>query len=145
MKRLLIFICFIFLWMPSNAITRFEKEQLEFSLYVEGLPTVLCHHVPLKESGPFAPDLPWWSVSCESRMFTVDAWYEKTFLPDQLMSVRLMFHIKESTDSSGFKNTQFNTHTTDFITDRTHLYGVSSFLDVGNGLADLRVIARTTP
>lgn len=145
MSRFFLGIIFLFLMIPSYAVTRFEKEQIEFSLYSEGLPVVNCSHVPLKESGPFAPDLPWWSVRCESRTFTVDAWYDKTFLPDNLMSVRFMFHIKESTDSSGFKSTQFNTHTTDFIVERTHLYGLSSFLDVGNGLADLRVSARATP
>ncbi len=133
----------LFFCIPTFALQRFAKEELEFSYHPEGLPTVACTHIPLKESGPHAPDLPWWFVDCGSRKFTVDAWFDITSLQGDLQSLRFMFHLKESVSSSGLKTTQFNTQTTDLIVQKTLLFGISSFLDVDNGLGDLQITARS--
>lgn len=124
------------------AVTRFDKDQLIFLLYEEGANDTTCTHFPLKESDPNAPDLPWWSVNCGNRAYTVDVWYEETDLGNNLKNIRFMFHAKESTSSSGDKSTQFQTHTTDIVTTSNQLMGISSYLDVRNGLADLHVMAR---
>ena len=133
----------IFLCIPSFAINRFAKEELQFVLHPEGMPTISCSHIPLKESGPHAPDLPWWYVDCGQRKFTVDAWFDVTNLQGDLQSLRFMFHIKESVNSSGLKTTQFNTQTTDLIVQKTLLFGITSFLDVDNGLGDLQITAQS--
>ncbi len=131
----------LFLCVPSFAVQRFAKDELRFVFHPEGMPTVACSHVPLKESSPHAPNLPWWFVECGQRKFTVDAWFEIVDLQSSFQSIRFLFHIKESVDSSGLKLTQFNTQTTDLVVQKTLLFGITSFLDVDNGLGDLQITA----
>jgi hypothetical protein len=140
---LMIFLLSFFLSLPTFAVQRFAKEELEFAFHSEGMPIASCSHVPLKESGPHAPDLPWWFVDCGTRKFTVDAWFDITDMQGGLQSLRFMFHIKESVSSSGLKTTRFNTQTTDLLVHKTLLFGISSFLDVDNGLGDLQITARS--
>jgi hypothetical protein len=87
--------------------------------------------------------VPWWKVICsdskETREYTVDAWVQIRERGD-LKENTLMYHVKESTSSSGTKLTQFKSHFTSFITrGDSELIGIVSQLDVRNGLADLVV------
>lgn len=88
-------------------------------------------------------NVPWWAVTCadakETREYTVDAWVQIRERGD-LKENTLMYHVKESTSSSGTKLTQFKSHFTSFITrGDSELIGIVSQLDVRNGLADLVV------
>lgn len=120
-----------------QALTRFDKIEIQFQLLEQDLPPVKCTHVPLKDRSPEAPDLPWWWVECDKRSYVVDVWYEESPDGERKKSIRLMYHVKESADSSGQKNTQFKTHVTDMIVTEGTLVGFRSFLDVRNGTADL--------
>lgn len=87
--------------------------------------------------------VPWWKVTCaddkETREYTVDTWVQIREKAD-LKENTLMFHVKESTSSSGTKLTQFKSHFTSFISrGDSELIGIVSQLDVRNGLADLVV------
>ena len=120
-------------------ITRFEAEQLNFTLLEEGAGATSCTHYPLV-TGSQAEPPPWWTVECGDRKYTVDIWMDLYLSQDQFFNVYLLFHAKESTSSSGGKLASFNTQTTKLKFKEVSLFtGISMSLDVRNGLADLMV------
>ncbi|MEO0336029.1 MAG: hypothetical protein AAF202_06535 [Pseudomonadota bacterium] len=123
----------------SLAVTRFDSDQLSFTLYQEGLPSVSCKHQPLKSVTP-VPAPPWWTVTCEDRTYTVDVWMSEQLLTGDRWKISLMLHAKEGTASSGERLVQFQNHFTQLVlSGESHVHEISSSLDIRNGLASLDV------
>ena len=140
-KATLLFFIIIFFSNNALAVKRFKAEQLQFTLLDSDGSTVSCMHAPLKNESP-APPPPWWTVKCNDRTYVVDVWMD---LIDRgtTYSVEFLTHVKESTSSSGEKLTRFDSHLTKFIFAEKQIpMAISSFVDVRNGLADLRVTAK---
>ena len=141
MKRFIAVTLFFALFSPLLAaqqqVWRPQAENLDFRLSNSHSGVELsCQH-------KLMTNVPWWKVTCrdqkEVREYTVDVWVQIRERND-LKENTLMYHVKESTSSSGTKLTQFKSHFTSFITrGDSELVGVVSQLDVRNGLADLIV------
>lgn len=135
------FIILIILSFGQSAfgITRFEADQLNFTLLEEGAGATSCKHYALV-TGSQAEPPPWWTVECGDRKYTVDIWMDLYLSQDQFFNVYLLFHAKESTPSSGEKLAKFNTQTTKLkFKEISPFTSISMSLDVRNGLADLMV------
>ena len=112
-------------------VIRLPKERLNFELVdsTTGASTS-CEHELLTH-------VPWWKVSCGEREYTVDTWIQIRRKED-LFEHTLMYHVKESVSSSGTKLTQFKSRFTSFLSrGEAELIGVTSQIDVRNGLSDL--------
>ncbi|NQY99463.1 MAG: hypothetical protein HRT45_02210 [Bdellovibrionales bacterium] len=124
----------------SLAMTRFEQEQISFTLHEEGRPAISCTHRPLKSVTPVPPP-PWWTVVCGDREYTVDLWMSRIRLPENRLKISLMFHAKEGANSSGEKLAQFQNHFTQLVVKgETPILEASTVLDVRNGLASLEAM-----
>lgn len=112
-------------------VIRLPKERLSFELVETSTGEVTsCEHNLLSH-------VPWWRVSCGEREYTVDTWVQIRSKGD-LFEKTLMYHVKESVSSSGTKLTQFKSHFTSFMSrGASDLIGITSQIDVRNGLADL--------
>jgi hypothetical protein len=88
---------------------RFEPDQLSFELVdnTTGI-TIECTHKIL-------PHVPWWKVSCDDRLYTVDTWLQVRSRGD-LFEKTLLYHASEGIQSSSMKLVQFKSHMTSFIT-----------------------------
>ena len=125
-----------------QSFTRFEKDQLSFQLVENDGTTINCEHKPLESVTPVPPP-PWWVLTCNKRRYTVDVWMETQRLAEDLSSVLLLYHAKESRSSSGESITRFETQTTEFFYSGKATYRIiRSSIDVRNGLADLYVTVR---
>ena len=138
MKSLLVLV--LFLWGQSSfGITRFEKDQLKFTLIESSGQSYICAHEALKNGSANPP--PWWRVICDDRQYTVDIWMNRTGSKEGINNILLLFHASEGAKSSGEKLTQFKNQTTKFsFYGSSPLLRITSSLDVRNGLADLEVV-----
>lgn len=138
MKVLFVALAFLYSFNASG-VTRFEAEQLSFTLFQEGQKVVFCSHKKLTNNSPVEPP-PWWVVTCDDREYTVDIWMDEYRSKDKMQNLVVLFHAKEGVASSGEKLTRFNTQATKIKTEKSSLVrGISSRLDMRNGLADLVV------
>lgn len=123
----------------SHSVTRFEQNQLSFQLVENTGETIECSHKPLESVTPVPPP-PWWVVECGDREYTTDIWMELRELSEDLSSILLLYHAKESISSSGEDRTRFETQTTRlFYSGEPQFKIIRSSIDVRNGLADLYV------
>ncbi len=132
MKGLILFLSFCFCsQIFSQGVIRLPKERLKFKLVESSTAKeITCSHELLDH-------VPWWRVQCDDREYTVDTWVQIRSKGD-LYEKTLMYHVKESTSSSGTKLTQFKSHFTSFMSrGPSDLIGITSQIDVRNGLADL--------
>ena len=111
---------------------RFPEEKISFRLQDNDGGTVECSHKLL-------PQVPWWSVTCGKRLFTVNTWVQMAHNKDQELSkVTLMYDVSEGVSSSGEKLVQFHSHFTHFYVDSlSYIKKVSSDMDVQNGQMNL--------
>ena len=138
----IIILLFVALAAWPQSFTRFEKDQLNFQLVENDGTTLNCEHKPLESVTPVPPP-PWWALTCGERQYTVDVWMEAQRLTEELSSVLLLYHAKESISSSGENITRFETQTTEFFyTGKSKYRMIRSSIDVRNGLADLYVTVR---
>jgi hypothetical protein len=78
----------------SYGVSRFESDQLSFTLHEEGWPPIACRHKPLKTVTP-VPAPPWWTVTCNDRIFTVDIWISEQLLANNKFKIAMMLHAKD--------------------------------------------------
>jgi len=135
-----IFTFFILLISQSAfGVTRFDASQLTFTLQEQGAGVTQCTHSPLI-TGSQAEPPPWWTVVCDDREYTVDIWMDLYITEGNVFNLYLLYHAKESTDSSGEKLARFNTQSTKLkFKELSQMTEISMSLDVRNGLADLMV------
>ena len=139
--KFLICLSFFLFSQSVFSVTRFKQEQLSFTLFESDGTSQRCKHIPLTNQSP-APPPPWWMVTCGARSYVVDVWVDQRKTQSGL-SFDLMFHVKESTNSSGEKRVRFDSHLTSLWFELSGLpIALSSQVDVRNGLADLRVSAK---
>lgn len=124
-----------FLLFASTAwsqVLRFRPDQVAFFLQDNSENSQACEHKLL-------PQVPWWSVVCGRRQYTVNTWAQVSHnRVENLTKVTLMYDVSEGTASSGHKLVQFHSHFTDvYVSSLTQLRLLSSSLDVANGQFDL--------
>jgi hypothetical protein len=133
---LLLHIIFIFSMgsVLAEGERRFPKESLGFSLHNHSGGVTPCSHELLSH-------VPWWRVTCGQRQYTVDIWRQESFNHSQNQTrITIMYDVSEGVESSGEKGVQFHGHFTSMdVTDLSSLARLSSFIDVRNGQASLRV------
>jgi hypothetical protein len=130
-KIALVLICFKSTFASASQVFRPGADRVSFEL-VDSLSgqSIKCSHTLLSH-------VPWWEVTCDDRKYTVDTWVQIRER-GELKEMTLMYHVKESTSSSGTKLTQFKSHFTSFIVrGDSEWLGAVSHIDVRNGLADL--------
>ncbi len=117
-------------------VTRFDAAQIQFKLQNQSGGSMGCAHTLLQ-------NVPWWSVRCGDRLYTVNTWYElmanKTG-EKNLRKLTLMFDLSEGVASSGEKLVQFRSHLTNIVLrGEGNPLEISSSLDVQNGQASLEM------
>ncbi len=111
---------------------RFTEDQITFELRDNEGAIEKCHHKLL-------PQVPWWSVQCGDRRYTVNTWIQISHQKDlQMTKVSLMYDVSEGLSSSGEKIVQFHSHFSNIYVDSlTSLRLINSDMDVRNGQMSL--------
>lgn len=130
--RIFILLIMIFTTSASFAVTRFKEHQVQFTLQNNDGSYQDCVHELLSH-------LPYWSVKCGDRKYTVNTWVEVSHnKPLDLTKVTLMYDVSEGVASSGEKMVQFNSHFTNvYVESLTYLKMMTSDVDVLNGQGSL--------
>lgn len=132
MRSFIIVACLVISSLASAQVLRFKPEQLQFKLQDNEGNTQACEHKLLEH-------VPWWSVTCGKRSYTVNTWAQLAFnKPQDLTKVTFMYDVSEGVVSSGEKLVQFNSHYTNIIVESlTFLKKLTSDMDVRNGQSNL--------
>jgi len=116
-----------------EGVIRFSESQLSFQLVDMDGASVSCRHELLSH-------VPWWSVKCGDRDYTVNTWMQINHGPVGSSQIVFMYDVSEGVRSSGEKLVLFRSHFTRMnVTDVSQVSRLSSDLDVRNGLATLNI------
>ncbi len=111
---------------------RFNEEDISFQIQDNEGVTTPCTHKLL-------PQVPWWSVTCGKKNYTVNTWVQMGHnKPSDMTKVTLMYDVSEGLASSNEKLVQFHSHYTNiYVESLTYLRQLSSDMDVQNGQLNL--------